>query len=217
MKNIILLAPPAAGKGTQSKLICDTYKFIHISTGDLLREEVKKETTLGIDLKDKMETGKLIEDSIVIELLKNKLDACKNAEGFIYDGFPRNIKQAELLDEMLKESDYKIDEVIYLNLDYETAKNRIVGRCSCTNCGEVYNTLIEAQKPKKEGICDKCNSNLYKRNDDNEETFKTRFEVYEKETKPLIKYYENIVKEVDSTKDTNEVFEEIKSILGEPK
>lgn len=217
MKNIILLAPPAAGKGTQSKLICDTYNFIHISTGDLLREEVKKETSLGLELKAKMETGKLIEDSIVIDLLKNKLEECKNSDGFIYDGFPRNIKQAELLDEILRENNSKIDEVIYLDLDYETAKNRIVGRCSCTKCGEVYNTLIDMQKPKKDGICDKCNSSLYKRNDDNEETFKTRFEVYEKETKPLIKYYENIVKKVDSTKDTSMVFEDIKSILGEPK
>lgn len=217
MKNIILLAPPAAGKGTQSKLICDNYKYVHISTGDLLREEVKKESSLGLELKEKMETGKLIEDAIVMELLKNKLAECKNAEGFIFDGFPRNVKQAELLDKMLKMNNQKIDEVIYLNLDYDNAKNRIVGRCSCTNCGEVYNTLIEAQKPKKDGFCDKCNSKLFKRKDDNEETFKTRFEVYENETKPLIKYYDNIVKEIDSTKDTKEVFRNIKSILGEPK
>lgn len=206
MKNIILIAPPAAGKGTQSKLICDKYDLVHISTGDILREKSKEDS----ELLSLMKSGHLIDDTIITKLVCDRLrkDDCK--KGFVLDGFPRNIKQAELLSSM----NILIDYVFYLNIDEETLKNRIVGRVSCPNCGSVYNEQIDESKPLISNVCDKCNSSLVKREDDNEFSFKTRYETYMKNTYPLIEYYKNKSNLYEITSvNKNQAFDEISKIL----
>ncbi len=209
MKSIIFIAPPAAGKGTQSSRLSKEFNLEHISTGDLLREEVKKGNT---ELKQMMESGSLVNDDIILTILKNKLETVND---YILDGFPRNLNQAIALDEMLKQNNAKIDAVIYLDLDKETAKKRIVGRVSCPKCGNVYNTMIDGMNSKVNMICDDCKSSLVKRSDDNEETFNVRFDTYMNETAPLIEYYQNKgnLYQIDSSKNPEEVYQEIKKVL----
>ncbi|MCI5552493.1 MAG: adenylate kinase [Tenericutes bacterium] len=209
MKSIIFIAPPAAGKGTQSSRLSKEFNLEHISTGDLLREEVKKGNT---ELKQMMESGSLVNDDIILTILKNKLETVND---YILDGFPRNLNQAIALDEMLKQNNTKIDSVIYLDLDKETAKKRIVGRVSCPKCGNVYNTMIDGMNSKVNMICDDCKSSLVKRSDDNEETFNVRFDTYMNETAPLIEYYQNKgnLYQIDSSKNPEEVYQEIKKVL----
>ena len=208
MKNIIFIAPPAAGKGTQSTRLCNEFGFEHISTGDLLREEVKNGNS---ELQKIMESGSLVSDEIILSILNNKLQK----SGYISDGFPRNLNQVIALDKMLENINSKIDYVIYLSLDKETAKKRIVGRISCPNCGSVYNTMIDGMNSKNENVCDMCSSILIKRKDDNEETFNKRFETYIEETEPIVSYYEKkgILYQVDSSKPTEQVYKDIKSII----
>ena len=209
MKSIIFIAPPAAGKGTQSSRLSKEFNLEHISTGDLLREEVKKGNT---ELKQMMESGSLVNDDIILTILKNKLETVND---YILDGFPRNLNQAIALDEMLKQNNTKIDAAIYLDLDKETAKKRIVGRVSCPKCGNVYNTMIDGMNSKVNMICDDCKSSLVKRSDDNEETFNVRFDTYMNETAPLIEYYQNKgnLYQIDSSKNPEEVYQEIKKVL----
>lgn len=209
MKSIIFIAPPAAGKGTQSSRLSKEFNLEHISTGDLLREEVKKGNT---ELKQMMESGSLVNDDIILTILKNKLETVND---YILDGFTRNLNQAIALDEMLKQNNTKIDAVIYLDLDKETAKKRIVGRVSCPKCGNVYNTMIDGMNSKVNMICDDCKSSLVKRSDDNEETFNVRFDTYMNETAPLIEYYQNKgnLYQIDSSKNPEEVYQEIKKVL----
>lgn len=209
MKSIIFIAPPAAGKGTQSSRLSKEFNLEHISTGDLLREEVKKGNT---ELKQMMESGSLVNDDIILTILKNKLETVND---YILDGFPRNLNQAIALDEMLKQNNTKIDAVIYLDLDKETEKKRIVGRVSCPKCGNVYNTMIDGMNSKVNMICDDCKSSLVKRSDDNEETFNVRFDTYMNETAPLIEYYQNKgnLYQIDSSKNPEEVYQEIKKVL----
>ena len=212
MKSVIFIAPPAAGKGTQATKLSKDFNLEHISTGDLLREEVKNGNQ---ELQKMLETGNLISDDIVLSVLCKKLD--KLQSGYILDGFPRNLNQAITLDQMLKEKNSTIDYVIYLSLDKETAKKRIVGRVSCPNCGNVYNTMIEGMNSKIDMICDDCNIDLIKRSDDNSETFDIRFMTYIKETEPVIEYYKNkgILYQVDSSRNTEQVYEDIKGILND--
>lgn len=214
MKSIILIAPPAAGKGTQSKLICDEYDIPHISTGDLLRERTSKNDEFALKLKEQMESGKLVSDEVILELLSDKLN---QIDEYVLDGFPRNINQAREYDNMLSKLNKKVDYAIYLKIDKEIAKKRIIGRTSCSNCGSVYNELIEENMPKVANKCDKCENILIKRSDDNEITFEKRYETYISETEPLLNYYKEkgILYEVDSSLETTKVFEEIKSILGD--
>ena len=214
MKNIIFIAPPAAGKGTQSELLCNKYGLLHISTGDLLREESKKETELGKEIKDKMSTGKLIDDAVIIELLKNKLIEIGN-KSIILDGFPRTVVQAETYDEMLDELNLDLGYVIVLDVDKELLEKRIVGRVSCPKCGNVYNELIEELKPMQEGLCNNCHTKLVKRADDNSESFKVRYETYLNTTKPLISYYESkgCLYHVDGNSSKHQIFDNIVNIL----
>ena len=214
MKNIIFIAPPAAGKGTQSELLCNKYGLLHISTGDLLREESKKETELGQEIKEKMSTGKLIDDSIIIELLKNKLIEIGN-KSIILDGFPRTVVQAEAYDDMLDELNLDLGYVIVLDVDKELLEKRIVGRVSCPKCGNVYNELIEELKPMQEGLCNNCHTELVKRADDNSESFKVRYETYLNTTKPLISYYESkgCLYHVDGNSSKHQIFDNIVNIL----
>lgn len=214
MKNIIFIAPPAAGKGTQSELLCNKYGLLHISTGDLLREESKKDTELGKKIKEKMSTGKLIDDSIIIELLKNKLIEIGN-KSIILDGFPRTVVQAEAYDDMLDELNLDLGYVIVLDVDKELLEKRIVGRVCCPKCGNVYNELIEESKPMQEGLCNNCHTELVKRNDDNSESFKVRYETYLNTTKPLISYYESkgCLYYVDGNSSKHQIFDNIVNIL----
>lgn len=188
MKNIILIAAPAAGKGTLSDLLVKKYDYLHISTGDLLREVSKETTELGQKITKMLKNGELVTDEIVFELLENKLRQVDKP--YILDGFPRTLNQAYKYDELIKKLNKDLGIVVVLNCDYEILKKRIVGRYLCKDCGSIYNTLTGVNTPKQEGICDNCGGDLYKRSDDNEESFKTRYETYLEKTKPLIDFYE---------------------------
>lgn len=188
MKNIILIAAPAAGKGTLSDLLVKKYDYLHISTGDLLREVSKETTELGQKIAKMLKNGELVTDEIVFELLENKLRQVDKP--YILDGFPRTLNQAYKYDELIQKLNKDLGIVVVLNCDYEILKQRIVGRYLCKECGSIYNTLTGVNTPKQEGICDNCGGNLYKRSDDNEESFKTRYETYLEKTKPLIDFYE---------------------------
>lgn len=188
MKNIILIAAPAAGKGTLSELLVEKYGYIHISTGDLLREASKEKSELGEKIATMLKNGELVSDEIVFELLENKLKVVDKP--YILDGFPRTINQAYKYDELITKLNKSLGIVVVLNCDYDILKNRIVGRWLCKECGNIYNTLTGVNTPKEENICDKCGGELYKRSDDNEESFKTRYETYLEKTKPLIDFYQ---------------------------
>lgn len=213
--NIIFIAPPAAGKGTQAEMLSTKYNIPHISTGDLLRNASQDGSERGKMIADMMVQGLLVSDEIILELLKERLqkEDCNN--GYILDGYPRNIEQAKQYEEMLKELDKELGLVIYLDIDKEVAMKRIVGRVSCSNCGTVYNEMFEETKPLKNGVCDKCNSELVRRADDNEETFNTRFETYINKTQALIDYYDSLgsLYRVNSGINKENTFEQIENIL----
>ena len=212
--NIILLAPPAAGKGTQSELLEKEYRLNHISTGDLLRSASKEDTDFGKNLADMMKTGKLISDDIVLEVLNNYLETCDNTN-LLLDGFPRNTYQALKLDEILETRNSKIDYVFLLDVPKEILADRITGRRLCKSCGYIYNVNIDSLKPINEGVCDNCGNELYQRSDDNRETFETRYNEYLEQTAPLIDYYKNknVLYEIESTHTVEETFNQMKEII----
>lgn len=190
MMNIVLLGAPGSGKGTVSNLLEKTQNIAHIATGDMFREEIKNETELGKKAQEYIDKGNLVPDEITINMLKGKMNEYKDSNGVVFDGFPRNIKQAEALEQMLKDKNQKVDLVLFLDIPdeeiiYRTVKRRI---CSNKECGAIYN--LEYKKPKIDGICDICGSKLIQRKDDNEETITERLKVYHEQTKELIKYYE---------------------------
>ncbi len=211
--NVILLGPPGGGKGTQAKKIVEKYGIPHIATGDILREAVAKGTELGKKAKEYMEKGELVPDEIVIGIVRERLKQPDCEKGFLLDGFPRTIKQAEALDEMLKELGKKIDAVIYIDVPEEEVVKRIAYRRTCKKCGAVYH-LIYAP-PKEDNKCDKCGGELYQREDDREDVVRQRYKVYMENTAPLIDYYEKrgILYRVDGTKSIDEVFAQIDEIL----
>lgn len=217
MKNIVFVSPPAAGKGTQSKLISEKYNIPHISTGDLLREEINNQTKLGKEIKEIIDSGEFVSDEIITKLLYNRLsmEDCNN--GFILDGYPRNLNQAKIYEELLQSLNKDLGKIIFLNIDKETALNRISGRLVCPTCGASYNTNVASLSPKEENICDKCKSHLSKRSDDDIDTFSKRFDIYLEKTNPLLEYYKlkNVLEEIKIDKDTtsNETFESINEIL----
>ena len=189
MRNIILISPPGAGKGTQAKIISEKYNIPAISFGELLREEARTESDLGKHIHELQTKGILVENDICIKVLEKRLmaDDCKN--GFILDGYQRSMEQVHLYDELIEKLNYDFGIVIFLNPPYDEIKKRIIGRVSCPNCKAVFNDQIDFLKPKVEGICDDCNSALVKRSDDNEESYKTRYSVYINQTKPVIDCY----------------------------
>lgn len=212
MENVIFIAPPAAGKGTLSQMLSERYAYKHISTGDILREEVNSGSNLGLKIKDIMASGKLVSDEIVIELISSTLNNLGETF-FILDGFPRTLKQAQALTEILAKKDIKY-KVIYLDISEELAKKRILGRRVCS-CGRVYNIYSKALKPLQEGICDACGQKLITRSDDNEESFKIRFHESLKNNKPLLDYYQklnnlNIIKISD---DKDAIFAKILEVI----
>lgn len=213
--NLILLGPPGAGKGTQAARIIEKYNIPHISTGDIFRANIKAGTELGKKAQEYMNRGELVPDSLVVEIATDRLkaDDCKN--GFMLDGFPRTTFQAEELDKFLAEQGTKIDHVINLEVSKEELMIRLTGRRVCGKCGASYHVVNIP--PKTEGICDKCGAELTQRKDDNEETAANRIEVYNKETKPLIDYYEKAgnIAHIDGTIGLENVFNAIVNILGE--
>ena len=218
MKNIIFIAPPAAGKGTQSKLVSETYNIPHISTGDLLREEISKETEIGKSIKEDMEKGNLVSDEVITTLLKNRITSEDCQKGYILDGYPRNLKQAKIYNDLLEKLDYDKGVVIYFDIDRDLALKRTISRIICPNCGSSYNLLVEDLKPKQENICDRCHHELKTRTDDTEEIFINRFDTYINSTKELIDYYkkERLLKRIEvGTKSAAEIFEEVKKVLND--
>jgi len=185
---IILLGPPGAGKGTQAKTLAKKLKIAHISTGDILRQNVSSGTELGKQAKDFMNKGLLVPDELVTRMVIARIQEDDAKDGFILDGYPRNIRQAESLDNLLKERKISIDDVIDLEASVPVIVQRLSGRLACSGCNANYH--IQNMPPKKEMACDNCGSKLYQRADDKEETIKKRLEVYKKESAPLIKYYQ---------------------------
>lgn len=218
MKNIIFIAPPAAGKGTQAKLLSAKYNIPHISTGDLLREEIAKQTKIGLSIKKDLEQGNLVSDEVITTLLKNRITKSDCINGYILDGYPRNLVQAKKYNELLEELNFDKGIVIYFNIDEQVALKRTLSRIICSNCGTSYNLLIDGLRPQNDNICDKCNHTLQIRKDDTEEIFKHRFETYINSTKDLIEYYKEkgLLYEIEvSEKAVDTIFKEVKEILND--
>ncbi len=213
--NLILLGGPGAGKGTQAKKLIDKYQIPQISTGDILRAAVKEGTPLGRKAKEYMDAGKLVPDEVVIGIVEDRLKQPDCKKGFILDGFPRTVPQAEALDEVLKKMGSQIDHVISIDVDEEELVTRLTGRRTCKNaaCGMMYH--IKFNPPKKEGVCDKCGSELYQRDDDNETTVRSRLATYNQATKPLIDYYttKGLVRPIKGVGSIDEIFQQICSIV----
>lgn len=215
--NIILLGPPGAGKGTQAKLISEKYSIPHISTGDIFRKNISEKTPLGVKAKSYMDKGQLVPDELTIDLVKDRLqqDDCKN--GFLLDGFPRTVAQAEALDEFLHEDSQSINSSLLIDVPQEYILERMTGRRVCNSCGASYH--VKFNPSKVEGKCDVCGSELIQRKDDSEETVRERLDVYSKQTQPLIQYYSDkeVLSTIDGTREIKEVFENISDILGSEK
>ena len=216
MKNIMFIAPPAAGKGTASEKLKVKYGYAHISTGDLLRDAVKKGDYLGKKIKEMLDQGLLVTDEIVYELLERRLQEPDCENGYILDGFPRNLEQAKKYDEILEKINKDLGYVFLLDAPYDLLMKRIVGRRLCSNCGKIYQVLIKGDMtPKQEGICDDCGESLYQRSDDNEEAFETRYKTYLEKTSPLIDFYDQkgVLVRVDGT-DADKTLEDIEKIIN---
>ena len=211
---IIMLGAPGAGKGTQAKMIAEKYSVPHVSTGDIFRANIKNGTELGKEAKKYMDQGLLVPDELTVKILLDRVaqDDCKN--GYVLDGFPRTIPQAQVLDKALSELDDAIGYAINVDVPDENIIRRMGGRRACLTCGATYH--VEHIPPKKEGICDACGSELVLRDDDKPETVKNRLDVYHKQTQPLIDFYEakGILKSVDGTVPMEDVFAAITEILG---
>lgn len=185
--NIIMLGPPGCGKGTQAKRLIDKYGIPQISTGDLLREAVKKGTALGQKAKSFMDAGRLVPDEVVVGMVEERFKQADCQPGFILDGFPRTVPQAEALDRTLAQMGRAIDRVISIEVPDDEVVQRLSGRRTCRNCGAMYH--IKFNPPKQAGVCDQCGGELYQRDDDNEKTIRNRLQVYHEQTSPLIAYY----------------------------
>lgn len=212
--NIILLGPPGAGKGTQAKRLIGKYAIPQISTGDMLRAALKEGTPLGLEAKKFMDKGALVPDNVVIGLVKERIQQKDCAKGYMLDGFPRNVSQAEALDKMLGELGQIINDVICIEVPNDELVGRLTGRRTCRNCGAGFHVMFDP--PKKEGVCDKCQGELYQRDDDNEATVKSRLQVYANQTEPLIDYYQKQgkLRPINGVGDMEVIFGRITSVLG---
>lgn len=207
---IILIGPPGVGKGTQAALLEERLGAKPLSSGVIFRAEIEAETDLGRLAKSYIDRGELVPNGVTIEMMAKRIrsDDCRK-HGFILDGFPRTVRQAEALDQMLEEMDIRLDGVINLDVDDELVVARLSGRLGCTKCGELYHTTNKP--PKREGLCDKCNSPLFVRSDDKPETIRERLSVFHENTKPVIEHYEakGMVRHVDGSKDPESVYAQI--------
>ena len=212
---IVMLGAPGAGKGTQAKLLAEELSIPHISTGDIFRMNVKEGTDLGKEAKGYMDKGQLVPDSLTIRLVIDRLGKEDCAKGYILDGFPRTIPQAESLDEELNKLGDKLDFAVNVEVPDENITKRMTGRRACTTCGATYH--VEFHPPKKEGVCDSCQGELILRDDDKPETVEKRLAVYHEQTQPLISFYEKqgILVNVDGMRQVEEVFQEILKLVGE--
>ncbi|MDO5393817.1 MAG: adenylate kinase [Mycoplasmatota bacterium] len=216
MKNIMFIAPPAAGKGTQAELITAKYKLPHISTGDILREIAKEDSEIGNYVAETLASGKLVKDDITYKLIEERLarDDCKN--GYIIDGFPRNLEQAIEYDKILADLGYEVGNVILLNIEPKTLEKRITGRRVCEDCHTIFNINDPDNTPQVESVCDNCGGRLYQRNDDNLEAFQTRYAMYLEKTAPIIEHYrkQNVLHEVNGEDTVENVFKHIDEIIS---
>ena len=215
MKNIMFIAPPAAGKGTQAEILVNKYKIPHISTGDILRDISKENSEIGNYVAETLANGLLVKDELTYQLIINRLskDDCRN--GFIIDGFPRNYEQALAYDDILKKVGYDLGIIIVIEVDEEILAKRITGRRVCKNCGSVFNINNDLMKPKNESICDICGGDLYQRSDDNLDAFKNRFTTYEKNTEKIINHYKDlgVLYFIDGNRTIDEISKQIDEII----
>ena len=211
--NLLIIGAPGAGKVTMSDLLINTYHLVHVSTGDMLRAAVKAGTPVGLKAQEYMNKGALVPDEVIHDIIVERLSQDDIKAGFLFDGYPRTIAQAEDLDLILKEIGLKIDAVINLNIEDDELIKRITGRRLCPTCGEIFNIYYKA--PAKEGICDKCGAELITRKDDNLESLTVRLQEYHKNTQPVIEYYEKagLVANVDAKQGVDEVFGDIRKLL----
>lgn len=211
--NIIFLGPISSGKGTQANIIAKEFNLVPISIGELLRERRKINDDIGLKIASLQQQGKLVDDNITLQVLEEKVKICKKEEGILFDGYPRTINQAKILDELLRKYGRKIDKVINFEIEDKAVVDRISGRLNC-KCGETYH--LTYKKPVKDNICDKCGDTLFQRDDDTEQGIKKRLEVYHTYVYPLIDLYtkKNLLTSVDALQDINKVSNDIREILG---
>ena len=211
--NIILMGLPGAGKGTQASEIVKKFPIPHISTGDMFRKAIKDETDLGKEAKSYMDRGELVPDEVTVGIVKERISEDDAKKGFLLDGFPRTIEQAEALSEIMQELDRKIDAVINIEVPEEELMNRLTGRRICEKCGTTYHLVFNP--PKVDGICDLDGGKLYQREDDNPETVANRLNVNVKQSKPILEFYDNkdVLKNIDGSRDINVVTEDVINIL----
>ncbi|MDQ0856723.1 adenylate kinase [Metabacillus dongyingensis] len=212
--NLVLMGLPGAGKGTQAERIVEKYEIPHISTGDMFRAAIKGETELGLKAKSFMDQGALVPDEVTIGIVRERLGKNDCEKGFLLDGFPRTVAQAEALEGILSDLNRKIDYVINIEVDKDILMERLTGRRICKKCGSTYHLVFNP--PAAEGICDKCGGELYQREDDNEETVANRLEVNLKQTQPLLNFYEEkgYLRNINGQQDIKQVFVDVNELLG---
>lgn len=212
--NLVLMGLPGAGKGTQAEKIVEKYEIPHISTGDMFRAAMKEGTELGLKAKSYMDNGELVPDEVTIGIVRERLSKGDCKKGFLLDGFPRTVAQAEALESIMNDLGKKIDYVIYIDVNKDLLMERLTGRRICKNCGSTYHLIFNP--PKSPGKCDRCGGELYQRADDNAETVQNRLDVNLKQTKPLIDFYseKGYLKKIDGTQEIQKVFEDIDRLLS---
>lgn len=212
--NLVLMGLPGAGKGTQADKIVVKYNIPHISTGDMFRTAIKEGTDLGLKAKSFMDKGELVPDEVTIGIVRERLSKEDCVKGFLLDGFPRTVAQAEALDNMLNELDKKIDFVINIDVDQSILMERLTGRRICKNCGATYHLAFNP--PSQDGVCDRCGGELYQRADDNADTVQNRLDVNIQQTKPLLNFYEDkgYLRNINGQQDINKVFADVEELLG---
>lgn len=210
---LVLLGAPGSGKGTQAEQICREFDLPHISTGDILRQAVRDGSPLGLEAKGFMDRGELVPDNLILDLIRERFKSPDAQKGFLLDGFPRTVDQAQGLEDMLLGQNLKIDLACSLNVEREELIKRLTSRRICSGCGAIYNLLF--QTPQKEGICDKCGNKLEQRVDDQRQTVENRLEVYLRQTQPLLEYYDSrkLLKEINGNAEPDKVFHDISAIL----
>jgi adenylate kinase len=211
---LVIMGPPGAGKGTQAAMIVEKYSIPHISTGDIFRKNLKEGTPLGLKAKEYMDKGLLVPDDLVVELVTDRLMQPDCDQGFLLDGFPRTVAQADALAQVLEQNGITLDKVINVDVEKQVLIRRAVGRRVCPNCGATYH--VEFNSPIRPGVCDHCSREIIQRSDDTEETVTKRIEVYLQQTLPLIRYYQDkgLLVEIDGHQDIDKVFEDITKALG---